>query len=258
MVAFQEILGKQQAEQFTTSLDAVVSHLEARQRQIIAALQETSTTLEVFKRLSSGNSAQTVTPITLAAIAQLEQAVVPKLEAIAEPVAPQAESFPTAEASPTESAVETAIETEPEIETEIEAESELEPEPEVSEPPPQAKRTKTPKAAPKTSKKTNTKGSSKGKAAQKYATFHPRRSVLKEFEGKTLRDAIKIILTRRANEAFTINDVMDALYGNTISPESFKVAKSVVVVELSKGKLTKQWSSVPGQRGVYMFSTAVQ
>ncbi|HEY9647516.1 MAG TPA: hypothetical protein V6C88_14160 [Chroococcidiopsis sp.] len=240
MAAFQEILGKKQAEQFSTSMNVLVGHLEARQRQLIAALQETSTTLEVFKRLGSADSASSIEPLTLTAIAQLEQAVVPQLQAIAGQAVQVAEVLPIAETAVAEPAAVVVPEAE---ETEIA---------EVDEPAPSGKRAK----KTKTTAKGGAKSSAKASPAQKYSTFHPRRSVLKEFEGKTLREAIRIILTRRANEALSINDVMDELYGKTLSKESFKVAKSVVVVELSKGKLAKQWSSAPGQRGVYIFTTS--
>ncbi len=164
----------------------------------------------------------------------------PQLQAIAGQAVQVAEVLPVAEAAVAEPALAVA----PDVEDTEMAE--------VDEPAPTGKSAK----KTKTATKGGTKSSAKASPAQKYSTFHPRRSVLKEFEGKTLREAIRIILTRRANEALSINDVMDELYGKTISKESFKVAKSVVVVELSKGKLAKQWSSAPGQRGVYIFTTS--
>ncbi|HEY9646165.1 MAG TPA: hypothetical protein V6C88_07345 [Chroococcidiopsis sp.] len=226
MVAFQEILGKTQAESFATSLQVLVNHLEIHQRQLISALQETTTTLEVFKRLGSGDSTKTVEPLTLAAIAQLEQTVVPQLHAIAEH-AVREEVRPAS----------------------IEADDDI------AQATPAAEAVTTKPATKRKVTKASKKTLSKSGGAQKYSTFHPRHSTVREFQGKTLREAIKIVLKRRENEALGIDEVMDALYGKTISKESYKVAKSVVVVELSKGKLAKLWSSVPGRRGHYIFTT---
>lgn len=87
--------------------------------------------------------------------------------------------------------------------------------------------------------------------AEESATFHPRRSTLREFQGQTLRDAISSILRRNAGDALSVDDVMYALYGKNVSKTGFKKAKPVVISELSKGKLANYWSSVAGRRGYY-------
>ncbi|KAM3114766.1 hypothetical protein [Phormidesmis sp. 146-33] len=85
------------------------------------------------------------------------------------------------------------------------------------------------------------------------STFSPRTSVLRAYQGKTIRDAIKMILQSEAGEEFSVNDILYALYGKTISKDALKVARPIVLAELSKGKMANHWSNVPGRKGYYTF-----
>ncbi|KAM3095811.1 hypothetical protein ACKFKF_24175 [Phormidesmis sp. 146-12] len=90
-------------------------------------------------------------------------------------------------------------------------------------------------------------------AATSSSTFSPRTSVLRAYQGKTIRDAIKMILQSEAGEEFSVNDILYALYGKTISKDALKVARPIVLAELSKGKMANHWSNVPGRKGYYTF-----
>jgi hypothetical protein len=85
------------------------------------------------------------------------------------------------------------------------------------------------------------------------STFSPRNSVLRAYQGKTIRDAIKMILQSEAGEEFSVNDILFALYGKTISKDALKLARPIVLAELSKGKMADHWSNVPGRKGYYTF-----
>ncbi|MGV0027277.1 hypothetical protein [Phormidesmis priestleyi] len=85
------------------------------------------------------------------------------------------------------------------------------------------------------------------------STFSPRTSVLRSYQGKTIRDAIKMILQSEAGEEFSVNDILYALYGKTISKDALKLARPIVLAELSKGKMANHWSNVPGRKGYYTF-----
>lgn len=85
------------------------------------------------------------------------------------------------------------------------------------------------------------------------SAFSPRTSVLRAYQGKTIRDAIKMILQSEAGEEFSVNDILYALYGKTISKDALKVARPIVLAELSKGKMANHWSNVPGRKGYYTF-----
>jgi hypothetical protein len=87
----------------------------------------------------------------------------------------------------------------------------------------------------------------------KRSTFSPRTSVMRAYYGKTIRDAIKMILQSEAGEEFSVNDILYALYGKTISKDALKVARPIVLAELSKGKMANHWSNVPGRKGYYTF-----
>ena len=85
------------------------------------------------------------------------------------------------------------------------------------------------------------------------SAFSPRTSVLRAYQGKTIRDAIKMILQSEAGEEFSVNDILYALYGKTINKDALKLARPIVLAELSKGKMADHWSNVPGRKGYYTF-----
>jgi hypothetical protein len=225
VIAYQEILGAEKAENFVESLQTLIEHLENRQGQLSTELQETTVTLEVFKRLRAGSNGTVTEAIAIEAISHLEQAVIPQLSAVPEPVESE-EAVASLDNTDVESA--------PEVVTEA----------------PKSGRSTTSKR-PK-EKSLMSPAVAKPADPPKSLTFHPRQSILREFEGKPLQDAIIMILKRAVGEPFSIDDILSALYGKKIGKESIKAARPVVIAELSKGKLANYWSSVAGRRGYYM------
>jgi hypothetical protein len=201
VIAYQEILGTEKAANFVESMQTLMEHLEVRQRQLATELHEITETIEVFKRFGTSDNGRIPEALQVAAIAHLEQADVPQLQAVTETVAPE----------DTDEGFE----------------------------PPRKRRGRKAKEV------------SESAVEEPEIAFHPRRSTLREFQGKTLRDAITMILQRRAGEALSVDDIMYALYGKNVSKAGFKAAKPVVISELSKGKLSNYWSSVAGRRGYY-------
>jgi hypothetical protein len=182
---------------------------------------------EVFKRLNAGGNDTVTEAIAVEAISHLEQAVIPQLNAVPEPVE-LAETLPPSGNSVIASA--------PDLVTEI----------------PKSKRSTTrkhPRAKPPASQV-----EPKSTSPSKSLAFHPRKSILREFEGSPLRDAIAMILRREVGEPLSVDDILYGLYGKNLSKENLKAARPVVIAELSKGKLANYWSSVAGRRGYYMIS----
>jgi hypothetical protein len=211
VIAYQAILGTNRATGFVDSVNTLIEHLEIRQQQLASELQETTTTLEVFKRLS-GSGDESGHSLPLSSIAHLEQQI-PQLEPVVD--AETINGHSTARGMATESNSESRGAT-----------------------------------------STFSRGDSHElDNEQKRSPFSPRTSVVREFQGKTLRQAIKMILQRKLDQPFSIDEILYTLYGRNMSKESFKIAKPIVITELSKGKAGNHWSSVEGRRGFYMLTS---
>ncbi|MGG6294985.1 hypothetical protein ACQ4M4_11210 [Leptolyngbya sp. AN02str] len=255
----ESALGTQRAETFVESLQVVVRQREARQRQLLEELQTTAETLGAMKQLMNGSRPELASAIEVATIVPLEEG----------------------EAAPLQT--DELEEEGAEVSTAEEAEAMEEPDdgtPAMEEPEPSTKRqsnrrkmsTKlgrrpktTARKSPKTTKASRAAESadpseetseSSAEPSEGKSNFNPRESVLKEFQGQTIRAAIQTVLERHAGQPFSTNDVLEALYGKRISQENLQVARRLITVELSKGKLAGVWTNVEGQRGHYMAPAA--
>jgi hypothetical protein len=220
VISYQDLLSKPQAANFGESLHTLIEHLEVQQHQLAAALQDTTTTLQVLKRLNGGQTGQVVEADIAAQIAQLETISLPTMQSIAPGVAVNlaVESVPPASESPADSAAS-----------------------------PQKSRSTTKPSLRTVSKSADNDLENRAVSA----SFHPRRSILKEFQGKILRDAIKIILKRKQGQPVSIDEIMVALYGKNISEKNAEISRTVVIHELSKGKTDGHWTGVPQRKGYY-------
>jgi hypothetical protein len=101
-----------------------------------------------------------------------------------------------------------------------------------------------PKAeAPKAKSKQQSKGGN-GKLKMKAS-----------YQGKTMLDAIGMVLQANQGKAVSADNVVNSLYG-ALSDEQFRVAKDRVTKSLSKGKIDAMWDRVPNQLGVYTISAS--
>jgi hypothetical protein len=221
VIAYQDLLGKTQAASFEDSLHTLIEHLETRQHQLTSALQETTTTLQVLKRLNGNNAGQPFDLSVLENVAHLEAVSLLQPQAAAltgndEVADSTLNGTGAAEAGDT----------------------------------PQAKSRKKSSTA-KGAGKTASKAEKETGEAQAYSGFHPRRSILKEFQGKILREALKMVLKRKQGQPVSIDEVMLALYGKNISEKNAEIARTVVIHELSKGKGDGHWTGVPQRKGYY-------
>jgi hypothetical protein len=228
MISYQDILGKTKAATFAESLNTLVGHLELRQKELAVALQKTSSTIEALKQLDSKNGGPSLESLT-----QLD------LSSITNGTA--------------------AVEEEEDEEEEEEEEEVVEA--------PRRGRKKAVKAAPakvvEPEPKRRGRGPGKAKAAvsaaktkttkeaPKRARGASRAGLLKEFQDKTLRDSILMVLTRRKGEAVSIEEILQALYGRTVPRDVIKAAKPTIAAELSRGKANGLWIAVPDQAGRY-------
>ena len=76
---------------------------------------------------------------------------------------------------------------------------------------------------------------------------------LKAYQSKTMLDAIGQVLLEQRGASVSIEDVVQALYGD-LKPSLYKVAKDRVTKGLSKGKVNGMWDKVSGQQGYYTMS----
>jgi hypothetical protein len=76
---------------------------------------------------------------------------------------------------------------------------------------------------------------------------------LKQYQSKTMLDAIGQVLLDQRGASVSIEDVVQALYGD-LKPSLYKVAKDRVTKGLSKGKVNGMWDKVSGQQGYYTMS----
>jgi hypothetical protein len=73
------------------------------------------------------------------------------------------------------------------------------------------------------------------------------------YQGKTMLDAIGMVLRANVGKAVSADNVVNSLYG-ALSDDQFRVAKDRVTKSLSKGKIDAMWDRVPNQLGVYTIS----
>jgi hypothetical protein len=218
MVSYQDLLSKAQAANFEESLHTLIDHLETRQRQLALALQETTTTLQVLKRLNGAEAGQLSESAVVDELAHLEAIHLPQLTATESSIGSNGDGDSASNDAPS---APTAV-----------AEK------------PVSTRSKTVSTDSKAEVPSNDD-------RQLPLGFHPRRSVLKEFQGKILRDAIKIVLKRKQGQHVSIDELMIALYGKNISEKNAEIARTVVIHELSKGKISGHWAGVPQRKGYY-------
>jgi hypothetical protein len=76
---------------------------------------------------------------------------------------------------------------------------------------------------------------------------------LKQYQSKTMLDAIGQVLLEQRGASVSIEDVVQSLYGD-LKPSLYKVAKDRVTKGLSKGKVNAMWDKVSGQQGYYTMS----
>ncbi len=98
--------------------------------------------------------------------------------------------------------------------------------------------------APKVTSKGKSKGGRDGKLKMKDS-----------YQGKTMLDAIGMVLKANVGKAVSADSVVNSLYG-TLSDDQFRVAKDRVTKSLSKGKIDAMWDRVPNQLGVYTISAS--
>jgi len=111
------------------------------------------------------------------------------------------------------------------------------------------------KKGPKPKATAKIKATPKAKDAATPAKGRPRRNSLLQFsapyQGKTLTDAVGMILKDRQGKAVSIEDVVLVLYGE-LEIELFKIAKDRVTKNLSKGKVNGLWDRVADRLGYYI------
>ncbi|WP_019500381.1 hypothetical protein [Pseudanabaena sp. PCC 6802] len=76
---------------------------------------------------------------------------------------------------------------------------------------------------------------------------------VKAYQSKTMLDAIGQVLLEQSGNSVSIEDVVQALYGD-LKPSLYKIAKDRVTKGLSKGKVNGMWQKVAGQQGYYTIS----
>jgi hypothetical protein len=106
-----------------------------------------------------------------------------------------------------------------------------------------AEKVEAPKATSKKGK-TKDKGGRNGKLKMKDS-----------YLGKTMLDAIGMVLKANTGKAVSADSVVNSLYG-ALSDDQFRVAKDRVTKSLSKGKIDEMWDRVPNQLGVYTISAS--
>jgi hypothetical protein len=94
------------------------------------------------------------------------------------------------------------------------------------------------------------KATSKGKGK---AVKDGKLTMKDSYQGKTMLDAIGMVLKANVGKAVSADSVVNSLYG-ALSDDQFRVAKDRVTKSLSKGKIDAMWDRVPNQLGVYTIS----
>ena len=98
------------------------------------------------------------------------------------------------------------------------------------------------------------KATSKGKNKDK-GVRNGKLKMKDSYQGKTMLDAIGMVLKANVGKAVSADSVVNSLYG-ALSDDQFRVAKDRVTKSLSKGKIDKMWDRVPNQLGVYTISAS--
>jgi hypothetical protein len=96
--------------------------------------------------------------------------------------------------------------------------------------------------------------SKKGKAKDKGGR-NGKLKMKDSYLGKTMLDAIGMVLKANTGKAVSADSVVNSLYG-ALSDDQFRVAKDRVTKSLSKGKIDEMWDRVPNQLGVYTISAS--
>jgi outer membrane biosynthesis protein TonB len=96
--------------------------------------------------------------------------------------------------------------------------------------------------------------SKKGKAKDKGGR-NGKLKMKDSYLGKTMLDAIGMVLKANTGKAVSADSVVNSLYG-ALSDDQFRVAKDRVTKSLSKGKIDDMWDRVPNQLGVYTISAS--
>ncbi|MBV9385472.1 MAG: hypothetical protein JOZ78_03485 [Chroococcidiopsidaceae cyanobacterium CP_BM_ER_R8_30] len=86
--------------------------------------------------------------------------------------------------------------------------------------------------------------------AKSTSTAKSALTVLPKYSGLNLIDAVELIVTDKAGELLTTEQVAKALYGN-VSGQELTQGKEIVGRALWKGAEAKRWQNVPQQKGVY-------
>lgn len=101
------------------------------------------------------------------------------------------------------------------------------------------------------------KGNS-SKQSQKNISSPPAKnhtvSMLAEFEGQFLIDAITSLLEKHQGEVFSVAEVITGLYGE-LNAQEIKEVKDKVLKELSRGYRTGRFSRVPEKIGLYTWDS---
>jgi hypothetical protein len=95
-------------------------------------------------------------------------------------------------------------------------------------------------------------------ATAKVEPETPRRrgglKLIKPYQDSTMLDALQIALEDRKGTTVSADTLVEALYGDQLKPEQFKLAKDRVTKSLSKGKIENRWDRVPDKIGCYTIS----
>ncbi|ADI64101.1 hypothetical protein [Trichormus azollae] len=95
--------------------------------------------------------------------------------------------------------------------------------------------------------------SSDAKSRKKRPFLSPQAKVvpmLEEFEGQFLIDAITSFLEQHRQRVFSVNEVVNGIYGE-LNDQEIREVKNKVLNELSRGHRTGRFSRVPNQIGFY-------
>jgi hypothetical protein len=96
------------------------------------------------------------------------------------------------------------------------------------------------------------------KVVAKVETETPRRrgglKLIKPYQDNTMLDALEKALEDRKGITVSADTLVEALYGEQLKPEQFKLAKDRVTKSLSKGKIENRWDRVPDKIGCYTIS----
>lgn len=91
--------------------------------------------------------------------------------------------------------------------------------------------------------------------AVKTESEAPRRrggmKLIKPYQDSTMLDALQKALEERKGSVVSADTLVEALYGDQLKPDQFKLAKDRVTKSLSKGKIENRWDRVPDKIGCY-------